>query len=411
MAIVNISDLGKRFKRYTTHWARLGEWLSGGFYSSHVDFWALRHISFDVQAGESLGVIGQNGAGKSTLLKILTGTTQPTEGGVTATGRLTALLELGMGFHPDFTGRENARLACQMSGISGEETNTLLPEIERFCELGDYLDQPLRIYSTGMQMRLAFSAATVIRPDILIVDEALSVGDAYFQHKCIQRIRSFIKKGTTLLFVSHDPGAVKSLCDRAVLLDRGTLIDQGSPEKVLDYYNALIAKKNKDEEIKQVETIPGRSVTRSGSGKARIESVDMLNGSEQPARAFVVGETARIRCRCVFLADVQSATVGILIRDRLGNDVFGTNTHHLNIENSDYKSGERVTTGFIIQLNLGSGNYSVSVAVHSGSNHLADNWDWWDNCVAFQVIPAHTFQFIGLAALPTQVEIVKDLNR
>ena len=408
MTIVDVNNLGKRFKSYPSRWARLGEWLSGGIYTAHADQWAIRNISFDVQAGESLGIIGQNGAGKSTLLKILTGTTQPTEGRLSTEGRVSALLELGMGFHPDFSGMENARLACQMSGIGGDETKMLLPEIESFSELGDYLNQPLRVYSTGMQMRLAFSTATVVRPDVLIVDEALSVGDAYFQHKCIQRIRSFIEDGTTLLFVSHDPGAVKSLCDRAILLDRGILIQQGPPDDVLDYYNAMIAQKSKDEEIKQVETTSGKSTTRSGSGKARIKKVEILAENGQPARAFRVGETARVECQCAFLADVENATIGVLIRDRLGNDVFGTNTHHLNLEKSDYRSGEQITATFTIQLNLGYGNYAVSVAVHSGSDHLAGNWDWWDNCVVFQVFPDNSFPFIGLAALPTEIDIKED---
>jgi lipopolysaccharide transport system ATP-binding protein len=408
MTIIDVHNLGKRFKRYPSHWARLGEWLSGGIYSRHTNHWALRNISFDVQAGESLGIIGQNGAGKSTLLKILTGTTQPTEGRLSAEGRVSALLELGMGFHPDFSGKENARLACQMSGIGSDETKMLLPEIESFSQLGDYLDQPLRVYSTGMQMRLAFSTATVVRPDVLIVDEALSVGDAYFQHKCIRRIRSFIEDGTTLLFVSHDPGAVKSLCDRAILLDHGILIQQGSPENVLDYYNAMIAQKNKDEEIKQVETTSGKSTTRSGSGKARIKKVEMLDESGLAARAFRVGGIARVRCRCDFLTDVEAATIGVLIRDRLGNDVFGTNTHHLNFEKSDYRIGEQITATFTIQLNLGYGSYAISVAVHSGSDHLAGNWDWWDNCVVFQIIPDNSFPFIGLAALPTKIEVKKD---
>jgi lipopolysaccharide transport system ATP-binding protein len=408
MAIIEIENIGKRFKHFPSHWARLGEWLSGGIFSNHSDHWALKNISFNVQAGESLGIIGQNGAGKSTLLKILTGTTQPTEGSLTTDGRVSALLELGMGFHPDFNGKENAMLACQMSGISSEKTKALMPEIESFSELGDYLNQPLRVYSTGMQMRLAFSTATAVRPDVLIVDEALSVGDAYFQHKCIRRIRSFIDDGTTLLFVSHDPGAVKSLCDRAILLDRGVLVQQGSPDSVLDYYNAMIAQKNINEAIMQVETTPGKLATRSGSGKARIRKVEILNESGQAARAFRVGETARIECRCDFLADVEDATIGVLIRDRLGNDVFGTNTHHFKIENSDYRAGDQITGAFTIQLNLGYGNYAVSVAVHSESSHLADNWDWWDNCVVFQIIPDNSVPFIGLAALPTEIDIRKD---
>ncbi|MBU1137462.1 MAG: ABC transporter ATP-binding protein, partial [Proteobacteria bacterium] len=228
--------MGKKYKRYPNRWTRLGEWFSLGKYQGHKATWVLRNLSFEVNDGESLGIIGVNGAGKSTLLKLLTRTSAPSEGSVEISGRVSALLELGMGFHQDFTGRVNALMTCQMMGYSSEEAHGLIEEIREFSELGDYLDQPVRVYSTGMQVRLAFSAATVTRPEILIVDEALSVGDAYFQHKCIRRIREYREQGTTLLFVSHDPGAVKSLCNRAILLDGGAIIKDGAPDSVLDYY-------------------------------------------------------------------------------------------------------------------------------------------------------------------------------
>ncbi|NOQ46348.1 MAG: ATP-binding cassette domain-containing protein, partial [Desulfobulbaceae bacterium] len=232
------TGLGKKYKRYSSRWARLVEWLSSGRRICHEEHWILRDISFQVQSGEAVGIIGRNGAGKSTLLKLLTRTTLANTGTVETHGSLSALLELGMGAHMDFSGRVNAKMTCQMMGLRTEETHELLPKIAEFSELGDYFDQPMRVYSTGMQVRLAFSAATAVRPEILIVDEALSVGDAYFQHKCIERIRSFREQGTTLLFVSHDPGAVKSLCERALLIDDGVVLQDGTAESVLDYYNA-----------------------------------------------------------------------------------------------------------------------------------------------------------------------------
>jgi len=405
MSSIAVNSIAKKYKRYPSNWARLAEWLTLGRHSKHEDRWALRGLTFSVEPGEAVGIIGQNGAGKSTLLKILTGTTQPTEGGIKIEGRVAALLELGMGFHHDFTGRENAIMACQMAGIDGEELQALLPQIEEFSELGDYIDQPLRVYSTGMQMRLAFSAATAIRPDILIVDEALSVGDLYFQHKCINRIRFFKEQGTTLLFVSHDPGAVKSLCDRALLLDEGVLIKDESPDTVLDYYNAMIAKKTKDEEIQQVETELGKTSTRSGSGKVRVVEVNMFDARGKQARAFRVGELAEIRCDVTFNTSVDNPTIGILIRDRLGNDVFGTNTYHMKVGKHSYKEGESTTVVFSLPINLGPGNYSLTIAVHSYDTHLKDNYDWWDQCLAFQVVPNDSFSFIGLAALPVDVKI------
>ncbi|MCK4794987.1 MAG: ABC transporter ATP-binding protein [Desulfobacteraceae bacterium] len=411
MRNIVINNLGKKYKRYPSNWARLAEWLTGGQYCIHEDRWALRGMSFEVESGEAVGIVGQNGAGKSTLLKILIGTTQPSEGTMEIKGRVAGLLELGMGFHPDFTGRENAIMACQMTGMSSQEMQTLLPEIEGFSELGDYMDQPLRVYSTGMQMRLAFSAATALRPEILIVDEALSVGDVYFQHKCMRRIRSFKEKGTTLLFVSHDPGAVKSLCDRALLLDEGVLIRDGEPDAVLDYYNGMIAKKTKDEEIRQVETELGRTITRSGSDEAHVLNVEMFDETGRPARAFRVGDNVRINCHIIFNNSMENPTVGILIRDRLGNDVFGTNTYHLEIGEHSYKAGESANVVFYLPLNLGCGNYSLTVAVHTRDTHLEDNYDWWDQCLVFQVIPNDSFSFIGLAAIPVEVTIQKEINR
>ena len=204
MGTITVSQLGKAYKHYPTRWSRLAEWLIPGSRPRHTMKWVLQDISFTVKAGEAVGIVGINGAGKSTLLKMITGTTQPTAGTVSVTGRVAAMLELGMGFHPDFTGRQNAIMAGQLLGYSVEEINRLMPEIEAFAEIGDYIDEPVRVYSSGMQMRLAFSVATAHRPDILIVDEALSVGDAYFQHKSFARIREYSKLGTTLLIVSHD---------------------------------------------------------------------------------------------------------------------------------------------------------------------------------------------------------------
>ncbi|MEA5097876.1 MAG: ABC transporter ATP-binding protein [Burkholderiaceae bacterium] len=233
MAYLRVNSIGKAYKRYPRRSGRIAEWLGLG--KRHELRWVLRDLSFEITAGEAVGIIGVNGAGKSTLLKIITGTTRPTTGTVEASGRISALLELGMGFHPDFTGRQNVTMAAQLHGIANDEIDRKMQEIEEFAEIGDYIDQPVRTYSSGMQVRLAFSVATAIRPDILIVDEALSVGDTYFQHKSFDRIRQFREQGTTLLFVSHDPGAIKTLCDRALLLDAGGIVQDGSPIAVLDY--------------------------------------------------------------------------------------------------------------------------------------------------------------------------------
>ena len=408
MQQIIVQNLGKMYKRYASQWHRLAEVLSWGYYQNHENHWALKDISFSVQRGEAVGIIGENGAGKSTLLKVLVGTTQPNEGSVQTAGRVAALLELGMGFHLYFTGRENAAMSCRMAGLSNAEIKAIMPQIERFSELGDFLDQPLRVYSTGMQMRLAFSAATVIRPEILIVDEALAVGDAYFQHKCIQRIRSFQEEGTTLLFVSHDPGAVKTLCNRGLLFEEGKLISDDQADAVLDLYNAMIARKNKDEEIKQIETQSNRVVTRSGSGEASILKVEMLNERNQPARGFQVGDVAKIVCQIGINVNLDTITAGILIRDRLGNDVFGTNTGQLTEPIRNLQPGDDLRYEFTLPLNLGSGNYSLSVAVHSGLTHLEGNYDWWDQCLVFQIISHSSIKFTGVASLPVEIKLIKE---
>ncbi len=221
MGTITVTNLGKAYKQYPTRWSRLAEWVLPGKKVRHQLQWVLQDINFTVNPGEAVGIIGINGAGKSTLLKMITGTTQPTTGSVNITGRVSAMLELGMGFHPDFTGRQNVYMAGQLLGYNMEEIARLMSEIEAFAEIGDYIDQPVRVYSSGMQMRLAFSVATMSRPDILIVDEALSVGDAAFQRKCFRRIESYCAQKTTLLFVSHDTETVKKICSKSHFPQRG----------------------------------------------------------------------------------------------------------------------------------------------------------------------------------------------
>jgi len=400
-----VAGLGKSYRRYARPWHRLCEWAAGGRLVWHETFWALRGVTFRVASGESVGIVGLNGAGKSTLLKILTGTTQPTEGQVQLGGRVAALLELGMGFHPDFSGRQNVMMAGQLMGLPVREIARLMPEIEAFAEIGEYIDQPIRTYSTGMGVRLAFSVATAARPEVLILDETLSVGDAYFQHKCIRRIKEFQEAGTTILFVSHDPTAVKTLCGRALLLDGGRLIQDGPPDLVLDHYNALIAKREANQEILQAETASGRMTTRSGTFEARIAAIDLLDGDGRPARAFTVGERARIRARVEFTSAVIAPTVGILIRDRVGNDVFGTNSFHVAPIEATYEPGEEMTVDFDIQLNLGVGGYTLTAAVHSDATHLVNNYDWWDKVIGFQVLPGPEPPFVGSARLPVSLHV------
>lgn len=399
MGTVRVEGLGKAYKQYPTRWSRLGEWVLPFRGPRHELLWVLRDISFHVEPGEAVGIIGVNGAGKSTLLKIITGTTQPTTGSVRLDGHVSALLELGMGFHPEFTGRQNVFMAGQLLGMSVEEISDLMPRIEEFAEIGDYLDHPVRVYSSGMQVRLAFSVATAKRPDVLIVDEALSVGDIYFQHKSFERIREFRAQGTTLLLVSHDKHAIQSICDRAILLNGGRLAMQGQPEAVMDYYNAMLADREGGT-IAQRSTGGGKVQTISGTGEAVIEDVALLDQRGEPVEIVGVGQAVTLRVAVRAVADIPELVLGYVIKDRLGQPVFGTNTYHLKQALEGVKKGRSLVFDFDFAANLGEGHYSIAVALHASEVHVARNYEWRDVALVFDVVNTDKEKFVGAAWLP-----------
>ena len=396
MSTISVTRLGKAYKQYPRRWSRLAEWLLPGSRPRHTLKWVLRDVSFTVTPGEAVGIIGLNGAGKSTLLKMITGTTQPTEGSVFMSGRVAALLELGMGFHPDFTGRQNAYMAGQLLGYSVEDITRLMPEIEAFAEIGDYIDQPVRVYSSGMQMRLAFSVATAVRPDTLIVDEALSVGDAYFQHKSFDRIRQFSKQGTTLLIVSHDKAAIQSVCDRAILLNAGKLAMEGEPEVVMDYYNAMLAD-HQNQSVRQESLENGKIQTVSGSGEVKVAGVSLRDTSGQEIEVVRVGQTIRLLISAYCQTDIPELVVGYMIKDRLGQPVFGTNTYHLGHKLYDQPSGKTIDYEFEFDANIGPGTYSITVALHTADTHLEKNYEWRDQSLIFSVVNIDKVFFSGTA--------------
>ncbi|MGR3906898.1 ABC transporter ATP-binding protein [Burkholderia sp. SR8] len=402
MGTITVSNVGKAYKQYPTRWSRLVEWMDPRRKPHHTLHWVLRDVSFSVQSGEALGIIGINGAGKSTLLKMIVGTTQPTVGNVAMTGRVAALLELGMGFHPDFTGRQNVMMAGQLLGYSVDELLALMPEIEAFAEIGEYIDQPVRVYSSGMQVRLAFSVATARRPDVLIVDEALSVGDAYFQHKSFDRIREFRKLGTTLLIVAHDKAAIQAICDRAILLNAGRLEMEGPPEAVMDYYNAMLADR-KDHDVRQERLESGAVQTVSGTGEAVIDAVELLDESGQSIEVAGVGQPVALRVMVRCVEAIPELVVGYMIKDRLGQTVFGTNTYHLKQVMVGLEAGQVIELRFEFTANLGVGSYSVAVALHTGDAHLANNYQWRDHALVFNVVNIKMQDFVGVAWLPTTV--------
>lgn len=406
MGDIRVSGLGKAYKQYPGQWSRLAEWLMPIGKPRHVERWVLKDIDFHLHAGEAVGIVGANGAGKSTLLKLIAGTVRPTCGKVAVGGRVAAMLELGMGFHPDFTGRQNAVMGGQLLGLSLEEIARLMPAIEAFAEIGEYIDQPVRTYSSGMQMRLAFSVATAQRPDILIVDEALSVGDSYFQHKSFERIRTFRREGTTLLIVSHDRYAIQTVCDRAILMDAGRIRMQGPPVDVLDYYNAMMAEHN-HQMIRQQALVDGRVTTISGTGEASIIDARLLNQHDLPADTVEVGELLRLQVRIRANVALSRLVLGFLLKDRLGQAIYGINTHRLEQPLEQLTPGEEVTYCFSFPARLGKGSYSVSLSLSREDSHLDKNFEWRDNALIFHVFNTRQEDFVGSSWLGAEVQITR----
>ncbi len=404
MGKITVNNIGKAYKQYKKRYGRLIEWLMPFFGSFHVKKWVLKNINFTVNEGEAVGIIGINGAGKSTLLKIITGTTTPTTGTVTMHGKVAALLELGMGFHPDFTGRQNVYMAGQMLGYSYEEIHKAMSHIESFAEIGEYIDYPVRVYSSGMQVRLAFSTATAYRPGILIVDEALSVGDAYFQHKSFERIREFRKQGTTLLFVSHDKAAIQSICDRAILLSSGTIVMEGQPEAVMDYYNAILADKQ-NQQVRQEVKPDGKIQTISGTGEAKVEEIKLLDLDGKQIEVVDVAQKVILSIRVKTYNFIENLVLGFGIKDRLGQVMYGTNTYLTKQSLSNVPANSEIIYNIQFPANFGIGTYSVQTALSSSDTHLVNNYEWQDLALIFNIVNNSNNHFAGCTWLNPSIEI------
>jgi homopolymeric O-antigen transport system ATP-binding protein len=374
----------------------------------HQDFWALDGVSLEVPRGGALGVIGLNGSGKSTLLEIVAGTLEPTRGQVLTRGRIAALLALGAGFNPEFTGRENARLNGEILGLSRAEMERYLPQIERFAEIGEFMDRPVKTYSTGMTVRLAFSVAIHVDPEILVVDEVLAVGDAIFVNRCVQKFEEMRKRGVTVLLVSHDLGLVKLLCDRALLLSRGRVLSQGEPGDVVNRYNGLVLERQQAfaETPAPLPPVPSAeklsaplpSSYRHGDKAAVVVGVELFNEDSQPVRVLRSGETIRIRVVVHFREPHPHPVAGIMIRTRIGMEVFGTNTEIEEASLPPVLRGETVEVNFQLECWLTPQEYTLTVATQStdGASH-----DWLDDVLSFQVIDSR--RVAGVANLQTRV--------
>jgi lipopolysaccharide transport system ATP-binding protein len=402
---LQVVGIGKSYRNWGGEWRRIASWFLPSVLPRQ-EHWVLKDVSFSIAPGEAVGIIGQNGAGKSTLLKLITGTTQPTQGKVRLRGRVAAILELGMGFNPDLTGRQNAFHCAGLMGYSRLDCERSMPGIEAFAEVGAYFDQPVRTYSSGMQMRVAFSVATAFRPDFLIVDEALSVGDSYFQHRSFDRIRQFRADGVSIMFVTHSMGDVRTLCDRVILLDRGRVVKDGQPDEVVDFYNAMIAEKeHASSTVEQRRASNGWLLTRSGSGEARVKSLRLLNAVGNELAVAQVGQAVELRLEASIHADIAHLVLGFMIRDKHGHVVWGTNTWHTRQIEQQLRAGETVVFRLPFTCTLGPGSYSVSPALVSTDTHLSNNYEWVDNLLVFEVLNVDQQIFIGCNWLDAQFSI------
>lgn len=452
---ISVQGLTKRYQLYDRPIDRLLQMAFRGRRTFYRDFWALHGLSFEVEPGRTVGVIGRNGSGKSTLLQILAGTLAPTEGHARVNGRVSALLELGAGFNPEFTGRENVLLSGAIMGIPRAEMERRFDAISHFAEIGDFIDQPVKTYSSGMYVRLAFATAIHVDPDVLLVDEALAVGDAVFQYRCIRRIKEMQAQGVTILFVSHDLSAVKALCDHAILLDGGRLVGQGDPYAIINQYQALVMAAEKADRTNVRETIPagpgqagldghGKSKTgpagtkpvgegagapealraadasgaadasapsgppepgmaglaagvgappipgsalggsfRHGNGDARIADVAVLAPSGGRLEVVDSGSEMIVRVRAQVLRAVANPVIGIMVRNRLGIDLYGTNTDLMGCPLPPAEPGSDLEATFHLSCHLGGGDYAITVAIHTADG---SSCDWIDDAVFFKVL-------------------------
>jgi ABC-type polysaccharide/polyol phosphate transport system ATPase subunit len=393
--LVLVQNVSKLYRLYRRPADRLREMLPRAR-PRHTDFWALRDIGFEVEKGETLGLVGPNGCGKSTLLQIVCGILQPTSGRVVTRGRIAALLELGAGFNPEFTGRENVYLNGEIMGLSRAEIDKAMPSIEAFAEIGEFIARPVKEYSSGMYVRLAFSTAIHVDPEILIVDEALAVGDAVFANRCVRKFQELRERKITVLFVSHDLGLVKQLSDRAILLLNGRIAAQGAPNDVINRYIGLVLAK---EDSKQKKDDRIHASFRHGDGSSEILGVAILNARGEPSTAVTGGEPITVRVRSRFHQATSDPMVGILIRTRIGMDVYGTNTRLERVRLGDFQLGDELEVDFAVECWLTPQQYTLTVATQNadGTSH-----DWLDDAVAFDVVD--TRAAAGVANLRAQVQ-------
>jgi ABC-type polysaccharide/polyol phosphate transport system ATPase subunit len=419
---VEFQGVSKSYAIYDAPGDRLKELLSLNRLKRHQDFWALHDVSFEVKRGETFCIVGENGSGKSTLLQMVAGILHPTSGTVGIHGRVSALLELGAGFNPEFSGRDNVYLNGSILGLTTRQIDERYKDIAAFAEIGDFIDQPVKTYSSGMVVRLAFAVAINVDPEILLVDEALAVGDIYFRQRCMRKVHELRQRGITILFVSHAVSDVKAIGDRVLWLDHGRMIDVGEPDRVVSKYLAAMTEKDstylrlksatepqarrsgvmRAPEI--VEIIPNID-HRFGDGRAQILGIAVLD--EQGRNLPILEPSARILVRISVRAtsDVALPIVGFMLRNQLGMDFSGTNTSREGYELAPLQAGDVTTVDFYLDLpELYPAAFSFSPAIADGTLMGYQMCDWIDNAITLQMGRSEA-QIYGYLHLPCRVEV------
>jgi teichoic acid transport system ATP-binding protein len=375
---ISLQGLGKVYKLFPSPFDRVKETFHPLRKKYHQRFQALTDISLEIEKGETVGIIGRNGSGKSTLLQVICGILQPSAGTVWKSGRIAALLELGAGFNPEFSGRENVYLNGSILGLSRREIDDCFADILAFADIGEFIDQPVKTYSSGMYVRLAFAVAINVRPDILIVDEALAVGDTLFQAKCFAKFREFQQRGITIIFVTHSIDLITRYCSKVCLLDRGRMKAFGPPQDVIDHYNKLIldyASKDRHRDPAFCDLAQHRAgrqedgcpfllnpeENRYGNGKATIDQIGIYSLDGQPAQALKQMEAYEIRLRLVFHSRVENPVIAYIIKDVKGMDICGTNTLYQHVETGVCEPGTALMVSFTQKMMLAGGGYILSV--------------------------------------------------
>lgn len=437
---IRITNLSKCYEIYATPRDRLKQFvmprlqrMAGQTPKQYFrEFWALKDVSFEIKKGETVGIIGRNGSGKSTLLQMICGTLNPTSGSIQTNGRIAALLELGSGFNPEFTGRENVYMNASVLGLSNEEIDARFNDIVAFADIGDFIEQPVKTYSSGMMVRLAFAVIAHVDADILVVDEALAVGDAFFTQKCMRFLRSFMKNGT-VLFVSHDTGSIKNLCSNAIWLEKGQAIQEGSPKDVCELYLEAFYEaqqgKSSTTRLKQIrkqedslsfrdqrlEFINSSNLRNDlqifkfdpealsfGKGEAIIHDVQLLNENENPMAWIVGGEKVILRINVNVTKELHSPIIGFYVKDRLGQTLFGDNTFLSYCEQPVLcQEGCALQANFTFNMpRLPAGDYSISTAIANGTQEVHEQHHWIHDAVFFK--SEFSSVSTGLIGIPMQ---------